>query len=148
MRYTKIMFVVLFLLLFGSISAHAAEVLSTYLTGKLYAGDEAYTANGSVQLICYTGDSVIYTGSGTDAEGNFTFDSSDDYGPCGSVNGGLEYSSCDLYAYPNWADETFTMSEIISVEINCGGSLNQDLHLTGRDKTIEITIMADDEIVT
>lgn len=145
MRYTKIVFMVVSLLFFVTTSADA----SVYIFGKLYADGEGYTEYGSVQLNCYTEDGTpIIEGAGMDAEGNFSFDTSVDYGPCGAQNAGLEYKSCTLYPYQSWTDTVHTQGDAVPIELNCAGLLEQDLSLSGCDKTIAITIMADGEPVT
>src|SRR3989338_6726984 len=84
---------------------------STYLSGNITANGEPYTNTSAyVYLSCNNGYYWASDWAYLSSSGTYSFDSSGYYGPCGSYYSNIDFTSCEVYAYPAWNETDATLA--------------------------------------
>ncbi|MBI2974690.1 MAG: hypothetical protein HYY43_03780, partial [Deltaproteobacteria bacterium] len=148
MRSTKSILIGVIFTLFLGTNAFA----SAYLQGAVTANGEAYTNTSAyVNISCNNGYYWASDWDYIDSNGQYSFDTGNNYyGPCGSYYSGVDFTTCEVYAYPAWneTDITLAASDHYSVTLDCSTATAQDIDLNIKDKTIAVSVTAGSNPVT
>ncbi|MBI2500563.1 MAG: carboxypeptidase regulatory-like domain-containing protein, partial [Deltaproteobacteria bacterium] len=125
-------------------SATALEA-APYLNGTVKLNGVAYTKEASVYLNCQ-GSNYSYCSDNDQisSSGQYSLEGTSEWNCCSSTNASRTWSSCQIYAY-QWNDQTVASGRYVDVSLDCDTTLTQDLALTPKDKTIEVTLKVGEE---